>query len=158
MKLKILAFSLLLALPVLADEGVNAAWKSLQSLAGDWVGADGKVHVTYVLVSGGTAVMETLKPPAPEPEMVTMYHRDGNGLVATHYCSMGNQPRMRASAGDAKTIRFRFADITNQATPDQGHIKDLTITFEDADHITQEWIGVDKGKESAEVFHWTRKK
>jgi hypothetical protein len=90
--------------------------------------------------------------------MVTMYHRDGAGLVATHYCSMGNQPRMRAADGDAKTIRFRFADITNLAKPDGGHIKDLTVTFQDADHMTQEWTSVENGKEQVEVFHWTRKK
>jgi hypothetical protein len=87
-----------------------------------------------------------------------MYHRDGAGLVATHYCSMGNQPRMRAADADASTIRFRFADITNLAKPDGGHIKDLTVTFQDADHMTQEWTSVENGKEHAEVFHWTRKK
>lgn len=87
-----------------------------------------------------------------------MYHRDGAGLVATHYCSIGNQPRMRAADADAKTIRFRFADITNLASPDGGHIKDLTVTFQDADHMTQEWTSVENGKEHVEVFHWTRKK
>jgi hypothetical protein len=30
--------------------------------------------------------METLKPPAPAPEMITLDHRDGDSLVATHYC------------------------------------------------------------------------
>jgi hypothetical protein len=158
MKLTILAFSFLLALPALAGEGVDAAWKSLQSLAGDWQGDSGKASITYTVVSDGTAVMESMKTPAPHTDMVTMYHRDGAGLVATHYCSMGNQPRMRAADGDAKTIRFRFADITNLAKPDGGHIKDLTVTFQDADHMTQEWTSVEKGKEQVEVFHWTRKK
>jgi len=157
MKLTILSFSLLLALPALAGEGVDAAWKSLQSLAGEWQSASGKASITYTLVSNGTAVMESMKMPA-EPDMVTMYHRDGTGLVATHYCSMGNQPRMRAPDADASTIRFRFADITNLAKPDGGHIKDLTVTFQDHDHMTQEWTSVEAGKEQVEVFHWTRKK
>jgi hypothetical protein len=105
-------------------------------------------------------VMESMKMPPPAPDMVTMYHRDGTGLVATHYCSMGNQPRMRASEAspDGKTIQFRFADITNLAKPDGAHIRHLKVTFQDADHFTQDWTSVDKGKEQTEVFKWKRKK
>ena len=28
--------------------------------------------------------------------MMTMYHADKTGLMLTHYCKLGNQPRMRA--------------------------------------------------------------
>jgi hypothetical protein len=92
--------------------------------------------------------------------MVTIYHRDGGALVATHYCSMGNQPRMRATEvpADGKTIRFRFADITNLAKPGGDHIKHLTVTFQDPDHLTQEWVSTAAAKEEAAVFKWTRKK
>jgi len=158
MKFAAISLSLLLTLPALAGEGTDAAWESLKSLAGTWEGASGKATVTYTVVSNGNAVMETLKPPAPEPEMITMYHRDGNALMATHYCSIGNQPRMRATDADAKTIKFKFADITNLSRPDGAHISDLTVIIEDADHLTQEWTAVEKGKETKEVFKWTRKK
>ncbi len=95
---------------------------------------------------------------APDPDMVTVYHRDGDDLVATHYCSMGNQPRMRASGGSAtaKSIRFRFADITN-LKPDGDHIQHLTVTFEDANHFNQKWVSLSKHKEQPAVFKWTRK-
>jgi hypothetical protein len=98
-----------------------------------------------------------MKMPAPEPDMVTVYHRDGADLVATHYCSMGNQPRMRApgASADAKSIPFRFVDITN-LKPGGGHIKHLTVKFEDASHFTQEWTSSSKGKEESAVFKWTR--
>lgn len=148
----------LVVIPLAAGDGVDAAWKNLQSLEGEWQGAAGKAGVTYTIVSGGSAVMERMKPPAPEPDMVTMYHRDGAGLVATHYCSMGNQPRMRAPDADAKTIKFRFVDITNLAKPGAAHIQDLTITFQDKDHFTQEWTGVENGKTHVETFQWTRKR
>jgi hypothetical protein len=141
--------------------GNDDAWKQLLSLAGVWEGSkDGRTAtVTYTVVSGGTALMESMQMPAPEPDMVTMYHRDGDGLVATHYCSVGNQPRMRAAGAspDRKTIRFRFADITNLAKPESVHIRHLTVTFEDANHFTQEWVGSSKGKEEPAVFKWTRK-
>ncbi len=151
-----------LLLPAAAGTGVDAAWAQLRSLAGEWEGMEGgkTAGVTYTIVSGGTAVMESMKMPAPEPDMVTMYHRDGTGLVATHYCSLGNQPRMRAAEAspDGKTIRFRFADITNLSKPDGGHIRHLTVTFQDADHFTQNWTSFDGGKEQSMVFKWTRKK
>ena len=113
--------------------------------------------ITFKVTSSGSAVMETVKM-KEHGEMVTMYHRDGSSLVATHYCSMGNQPRMRATDADASAIKFRFADITNLGKPDGDHIKDLTITFQDHDHMTQEWFSVEKGKENSMVMHWTRKK
>ncbi|MFB3826959.1 MAG: hypothetical protein ACE15B_09325 [Bryobacteraceae bacterium] len=138
------------------------AWKQLLSLAGEWEGTKGgrTAIVTYTVISGGSALMESMKMPAPEPDMVTIYHRDGDALVATHYCSMGNQPRMRAPGGgspDGKSIRFRFADITNLAKPDGGHIRHLTVTFDDANHFTQEWISYSKGKEEPVTFKWTRR-
>jgi hypothetical protein len=104
--------------------------------------------------------MESMKMPAPEPDMVTVYHRDGTGLVATHYCSLGNQPRMRAAeaSADGKTIRFRFADITNLSKPDGAHIRHLTVTVQDSDHLTQTWTSFSGGKEQTETFKWTRKK
>ena len=103
--------------PLAAGDGVDAAWKSLLALSGEWQGGGGKTGITYTIVSGGNVVMEQMKMPAPMPDMVTMYHRDGSGLVATHSCSIGNQPRMRAPEADSKTIRFRFADITNLTKP-----------------------------------------
>jgi len=135
------------------------AWKQLLSLAGEWQGTygDKKTTVTYTVISGGSAVLESMKMPAPEPDMVTVYHRDGDAFVATHYCSIGNQPRMRApgAEADGKSIRFRFADITN-LKPGGGHIKHLTVTFEDANHFTQEWTSSSKGKDESAVFKWTR--
>ena len=85
---------------------------------------------------------------------------DGGGLVATHYCSMGNQPRMKAAApipaGDS--ISFRFVDVTNLKKPGSGHIKHLTVKFVDADHFVQEWTHTDGKKEETMAFRWTRKK
>ena len=73
----------------------------LKSLVGTWKGKDdeGKpISITYNLVSAGTSIMETLDMSDEKGAMVTMYHMDGKKLMMTHYCSMGNQPRMRADA------------------------------------------------------------
>ena len=78
--------------------------EALKKLAGDWVavGKDGKATAKVIssirVTSAGTAVQETLFP-GSDHEMVTMYHLDGDDLILTHYCSLGNQPRLRAEPG-----------------------------------------------------------
>ena len=73
-----------------------AAFEKLISLVGEWEGTNsaGAVKATYTLVSGGTALMERLQS-ANEPEMITLYSLDGDHLMMTHYCSAGNQPKLR---------------------------------------------------------------
>lgn len=158
-------FTAILCLTTLAAADApasDAAWKRLLTLAGEWEGTEGgrTTTLTYTVVSGGHSLLESMKMPAPEPDMVTVYHRDGEALMATHYCSMGNQPRMRAAAPipAGNSIRFRFVDVTNLRKPGEGHIRHLTVTFVDAGHFTQEWTSFGEGKEQSAVFKWTRKK
>jgi len=77
--------------------GSNAAFEQVKSLAGTSEGTNSqKLHgtVVYEVGSGGSAVMERLQP-ASQSEMVTKYSEEGNRLVVTHYCSIGNQPTMQ---------------------------------------------------------------
>jgi len=144
---------------LIADNAANPQLDKLKSLAGSWEGksTDGKtIHASYKLVSGGTAVAETLSPTG-EPDMLTVYHANGSHLMMTHYCSMGNQPRMQADASDGKTIAFHYLDGTNLSGADAPHMNDLTITFNDANHITQEWA-MKGGSMEKVVFHLERKK
>lgn len=144
-----------------AAAGVDG-WQLLKSLAGDWhaTTSEGKdMQMSYQVISNGSAVMEIMKAPDGSPLMVTIYHRDGAAFVATHYCAAGNQPRMRAKpvveAGNR--LAFRFQDVTNLSTPEAQHIHDLAITFQDADHVTQEWTSREHAKDSTAVFRLTRK-
>jgi hypothetical protein len=143
---------------LVADNAASPLDK-LKSLAGNWEGksTDGKaIRASYKLVSGGTAVAETLSAEG-EPDMLTVYHLNGGQLMMTHYCSMGNQPRMQADSADGKTIAFHFVDGTNLSGADAPHMNDLTITFNDANHITQEWA-MKGGPMEKVVFHLERKK
>lgn len=138
----------------------NPAWESLKTLQGEWDGSyDGKVatQASYRLVSNGTALMETLASP-DHSEMVTMYHRDGTRIAMTHYCSEGNQPRMRAEAKDPKRIDFRFVDATNLSSPDASRMTGLVVTVKDADHFTQDWTYTQGAKSSTSTFAFTRKR
>jgi hypothetical protein len=148
--------SLLLAIAVVAAGVVTRAeekttpmavqqFEALKKLAGDWVevGKDGKptdkVVSSFRLTSAGTSVQETLFP-GEEKEMITMYHLDGANLVLTHYCSLGNQPRMRAEPGkEANKIAFKFTGATNLKSSDDHHINQATLTIVDKDHFKAEW-------------------
>jgi hypothetical protein len=136
---------------------VNAAFQKMKALVGDWSGtADGKpVHVSYTLVSDGSALMERLTP-AAETEMISMYSPDGDGIVMTHYCSMHNQPRMRADGVAADgTIHFKFVDGTNMA-PSDPHMDHVTVTLPDGGKFKQEWTFRAGGKDNSEVFSYSR--
>lgn len=149
-------------LPVWPQSQAAASFEKLKSLAGEWqgAGADGKMRtVTYQLLSGGTAVMETMTP-TDEPSMVTIYYLDGDQLLLTHFCSAGNQPRLRAAppAGEIKKLDFDFLDATNLAQPTAGHIHRLRLAFQDQHHLAQTWTWREAEKGMVDTFNLTRKK
>jgi hypothetical protein len=141
-----------------ADSKPNAAWEKLKTLAGEWDGTeDGKpFHVSYKVVSNGTALMETMNGP-DAMEMVTVYHPDGASVLMTHYCSMGNEPRMRAKGlADGKLV-FRYVDAAN-VKPGDPRMSRLVLTFTDADHLGADWTHKSGAKEAVGHFAYTRKK
>jgi hypothetical protein len=138
----------------------NPAWDKMKTLVGSWDGREGAtpVSVTYTLVSNGTSLMESLNG-EHDVNMVTMYAPDGDTIVATHYCAMGNQPRMRAKASaDPSRLDFQYVDATNLRGADDDVMRRLVVTFKDADHFQQAWTSRTKGKEETSEFVYTRKK
>jgi len=92
-------------------------------------------------------------------DMISMFNLDGDRVLLTHYCAVGNQPRMVASASpDGKTFTFDFVDATNLPTPDAAHMIRMVLAMPDANHHTEEWTFSDHGKEHTEVFDLRRKK
>jgi hypothetical protein len=154
-----------LAVAVPAAPATNPAWEKMKSLVGEWEGtmAHGEmnmpVKVSYSLVSGGTSLMERMSAPDEGHDMVTMYYPDGSRLMMTHYCSEGNQPRMRANtAGADGSLAFDFVDVTGLASREAEHMRRLVVKFQDADHFTQEWTHRKAGKDETGIFKYTRKK
>jgi hypothetical protein len=137
-----------------------AGFDKLKTLAGEWQGTSSgntPVRVSYQLTSGGSALMETIRA-GNEGEMLTVYHRDGDSLLMTHYCMAQNQPRMRArpKTAEIRELEFDFVDVSNLSKPDAGHMRGLLLTFEDANHITAKWTWKEKGQEKEDTFRLTR--
>ena len=78
----------------------------------------------------------------------------------THYCMLGNQPRMRADAkADGNQIAFKFVGATNMKSDKDMHMHDVTYTFVDKDTLKAEWTHYMDGKKGGSVtFVLKRKK
>jgi hypothetical protein len=139
----------------------NAALEQFKQLAGEWTGKGphGEMRIVYKVTSGGSTVMETIDP-GSEHEMVSMIHEDGEALLLTHYCMLGNQPHMKAmpKSGDSK-IAFEFVKATNLKSDKDMYMRSATFTFVDKDTLKTEWTSFKEGKESEKmVMELKRKK
>ncbi len=144
------------------DNG-GAALEKMKTLIGAWKGKDAhgnRVDVTYTLVADGTAVMESLDVGPSGENMVTLYTLSGGNTVLTHYCSMGNQPRMKldGSKSDENTLVYVYVDATNVKSDSDPRMHDLTLRFRDRDHFSQEWTLRIEGKNTGTVYEFERVK
>jgi hypothetical protein len=117
--------------------------KKLASLVGCWVGKrepDGLgAKISYEMGSERTALLETIWI-ENNPTMYTMYYLDGDVGMAHHFCSYGNQLRMRAEVSDDPNVLFlKMIDATNLKSPDDNHMTHIKYTFRDEDHFDVEW-------------------
>jgi hypothetical protein len=77
----------------------------------------------------------------------TVFHLDGNDILATHYCAQGNQPRLRLRAAAPDTMVFQFLDATNLRSASDSHLVRLTFRWRDADHLVREEVYATNGRE-----------
>src|SRR5579883_1325216 len=140
----------LAATSAVAAPSAQQSFDSITALQGTWEGktTQGKdVEVSFRPTSGDSAMLSEIRggDHGPDQDMITMFHMDGPNLLMTHYCSVGNQPRMTATASpDGKTITFDFRDATN-------------LSATDANHHVEEWHFVDHGREIVARFDLTKK-
>jgi hypothetical protein len=139
----------------------------IKSLAGTWTTTStmeempGTLEVRYRVVSGGSAVEEDFMP-GHQHEMISMYHMDNGRLMMTHYCAVGNQPRMVAEPcteldKDCPMIRFRLRDATNVASANDGRMGEMDMTIVDKDTFSAKWTFFQDGKaDHSAKFRWTR--
>lgn len=138
-------------------------FEHLKNLTGTWQGMqkamDGEemITVVYTPTAKGSAVIERLFPGTPK-EMVSIYTQSGQDIIMTHYCMLGNQPRMRSHHDAAPNrITLSYLDGTGMRSLNDMHMHELTITFVDDTNMTHEWTLFDKGqKKVTNTFTFTK--
>jgi hypothetical protein len=145
------------AVPKLQAPPTNAALEKMKKLAGTWLLADqsGKptdqVASIIKVTAGGSVVHETIFP-GQAHEMVSVYAVDGSDLIMTHYCVLGNQPRMKADPkSPANQIVWRFAGGSNLDPKKDKHMHEATLTIVDDDHLELNGVGWENGSPAKDM-------
>jgi hypothetical protein len=119
----------------------NTAFEKLKGLQGTWTASmmtpDGpKTTMEYRVTGGGSVVMETMMAGTPH-EMINMYTVDGDGVLAQHYCSAGNQPLLRLNAAKSsdRELVFDFVKVTGSGE----YINGVTIRFTEDGKAEEVW-------------------
>jgi hypothetical protein len=137
----------------------QSAFEQFKALEGEWtgkqLGKDGKdghdLNVKYKVTSGGSTVVETIMP-GTDHEMITVIHRDGDDLLLTHYCMLGNQPQMKASdKSEGNKFDFKFVLATDLKSDKDMHMHNVTYTLINKDTLKTEWTNYDEGKPAGQV-------
>jgi len=132
------------ALTFAGGPGARAQFDQLKTLAGKWEGKSPDGHTsntTYEVISSGTALLERMA----HDSMTSMYHVDGDRVLLTHYCAVGNQPRL-ALAAEGNVYTFTYVDATNVSSPKVPIIVKMVLRIVDKDNIVQEWTSRTDGK------------
>lgn len=115
-----------------SPQSSEAAYGSLKSLEGTWVKDDdsGKdFRIVFELTANESVLVESWMR-GDRRHSMTVYHLDGDRLMATHYCPQGNQPRMvSASFEQANVVEFHYQDATNLVDMSHSHQHSLRLDF-----------------------------
>jgi len=137
----IVAFSLATAAPAGAQpDTATTAFETMKETVGIWrpvENPDSPLRIRFSLTAGGTVLVEEWTRNG-QPHSLTLYHRDGADLIATHYCPQGNQPRLAMlPQADRSVIRFAFKDATDLDAMDESHVVALAFDMSDADMLVR---------------------
>jgi hypothetical protein len=139
-------------------EDTDVAWVEMQrSLNGTFRATTAEnrtITASYRSVSKGTVIVETFTS-ASGKETISVYHRDGKTLMATHYCAQGNQPRLKAVEARRERVVFSFADATDVGA-EESVMEKLVFVF-GSDGFDQETVYREpNGERETTKLHFVR--
>jgi hypothetical protein len=123
------------ATAVPAPVAAAVAFDQLKTLVGTWRPAgkpDSPLRIRFYLTAGSTVLVESWEARG-KPHSLTLYHRDGPALLATHCCPQGNQPRLALAGQDGGGLHFAFKDATDLHRATESHQHDLWFDLADSD-------------------------
>lgn len=121
-----------------------AAFDQLKALAGRWEGraddASGTpVALEMAVTSNGRAVLERVFAGTPH-EMTTVYYLAYDRLLATHYCSIGNQPGFKlVDTSKPNDIVMELAGGTGFDPRTDQHAHGVHLQVTGPDRLRVEW-------------------
>ena len=113
--------------------GAADRFARLMDLSGQWQGtSDGgkAMHLGYAPTARGSVLVETWQQ-GTAGETMSVFHHDGDRIMATHYCGQGNQPRLVLKPGSDDDLVFEYLDATNLADADASHLVRLRFVIRD---------------------------
>lgn len=103
-------------------------WQTLSQLGGSWrlaapsSAAEKAFRIDIRPISKASALVEIFGTRG-SITTETVYHRDGQNIMATHYCAQGNQPRLLLTpVSQPGALSFKFHDITNLNNKADSHL------------------------------------
>lgn len=132
----------------------------LKSLAGDWKSEGTEGNEFYISFSttanGGTLIENWIY--KGKSHSLTVYHPDGDSMIATHYCPQGNQPRLKLSNSSGENhVAFEFQDATNLANIEDSHQHSLSFEFIDENTILRSESYLESGTETPSSMRLVRR-
>ena len=151
-----------------APSEAQKSFETLKTLAGTWEGtltpippvkdfAGARVKVMIRVTSKGNALMHEMTIAGIPDDPITMLYLDGDRLMLTHYCDMGNRPRMVGKTlPDGKTVAFEVLDISG--SKERGHMADTVFKLVGANQHIEEWTSIFPGGKMTGRFDLQRTK
>lgn len=112
------------------------AFAQMARMVGTWRPADNSespLRIHFYLTAGGTVLVESWEARG-KPHSLTLYHRDGTDLLATHYCPQGNQPRLELAGQGSGGLHFSLRDVTDLDPAAESHQHDLWFDLSEPEH------------------------
>ncbi len=143
------------------DLAPSEVFERLKTLVGSWEGktaAGRSLKVSYRLTANKTVLVETWTL-GPSRESLTLYHMDHKNLLATHYCPIGNQPRLQLKpSASTNAFIFEFVSATNLPDAQVAHQHQFDIQMLGADTFSRSETYVEKGQPDTEKVTYSREK
>jgi hypothetical protein len=125
---RVFAFVVVPSLSVAQTNTVHSPLDSFKKLEGTWsIQTGGKtlnIQVTYQLASKGTIVTEQFG------RELSVFAMDGAALTMTHYCNVGNQPRLRLKPQSAQNVyEFDLLEVIRPMSAPADHVERVIYQF-----------------------------
>ena len=152
-KIGFLLFLMLAASTALGSS--DTAFETFKGFEGKWGIRSGQktlpIEMTYEVGSKGSIVTEQFG------KELSVFYRDGQSLLMTHFCNAGNQPRLRLRENTQPGFfEFQMFDITNLQSADADHVERVIYRIIDGKTINLQIVWKNGNSEQSEKYTLTR--